>query len=159
MSDVTLIGICIAFFGVVALLYALYCYQRSVDAAAWPKTDGTIVSASLVHTGYADKDRGEMSRRLYEPVIEYTYTVRGRTYKGTRIVIGELVARDQAAVVEMLQPYPAGARVLVSYDPRDPAAAALETRVDGWTSFGYVSLGVFLLIIGIWMMSPWGPRA
>jgi hypothetical protein len=55
------------------------------------------------------------------PLVLYAYQVNGQKYRGERIRSTGSVAGCDAATR-----YPAGSRVDVYYDPRDPSVCALE---------------------------------
>lgn len=106
---------------------------RSMQAARWPTTQGTVISSRL---GESSSDKGG---RTYRVDIRYRYDVAGHTYEsnqydgtGTSTYSGW---RDQKqAAVAAHRP---GKPVTVYYDPADPADAMLSTVVPPGT-FAFV---------------------
>ena len=145
----TFFGLVAVVLGVVSLGYAVITYVRSVEAESWPKAEGTITHASLKHTGTTDGDdvgeRHESRREWYVPVIQYTYTVAGRAYRGNRIVIGEMQGMDRERAAEYLDAYREGAKVSVAYDRANPSSAVLEARVDAGPVLLYAAIGLALI--------------
>ena len=60
--------------------------------------------------------------------LEYSYTVAGTDYKGTRIRLRS--SSRQSARIDSVR-FPEGARVTVYYDPSNPALSILERQI-GW---------------------------
>ena len=153
----TLFGIAAILLGVLSLGYALYTYRRGIESQSWPKAEGTIIHVSVKHAGSTgDVSKNESQREWYLPVIEYTYSVRGRTYKGNRILIGELSSMPHESALELLQPYREGAKVRVSYDPANPANAVLQTRVNTGAVARYAVIGIVLLLVVAYAKFFWG---
>lgn len=82
---------------------------------AWPNTRGTVLSATvqMSHTARARRE---------SPLVFYAYQVDGRMFQGHRVrATGHCTNAS-----EVIARYPAGASVVVYYDPTDPANSALE---------------------------------
>ena len=93
----------------------------------WPQTEGKVI-ANLVQS-HRNKP-GDIRHNFSDtevsnhPLVEYEYTVEGKTCRCSRITVGERVsARDLEATLDR---YPVGAPVTVFYDPADPKRAVLE---------------------------------
>lgn len=84
-------------------------------AVAWPHTRGTVLSAT-VQVNHTHRSRHEA------PLVVYAYQVNGEMFQGHRVRTNG--APDNASAT--LARYPAGASVIVYYDPEDPANSALE---------------------------------
>lgn len=88
--------------------------QSDRPAADWLHTKGTVLSSTV-------QVRQQGAARREVPLVLYAYQVNGQKYRGERIrCSGHLVGHEVASR------YPAGARVDVYYDPRDPSVCALE---------------------------------
>jgi Protein of unknown function (DUF3592) len=74
----------------------------------------------------------------YTPEVSYEYLVDGKRYEGNRIHLYKENSTSEKAMARMRDRYPAGARVMVHYDPQDPSIAVLEA------GFTVVSFAVFL---------------
>ncbi len=91
-------------------------------AQSWPSVPGMVLSSSVQWR------RGTDNRDEQNAVVIYQYEVNGKSYQGQTIKAGEQFLRvrmpgeDQAIVNR----YPAGASVMVYYNPSKPEEAALE---------------------------------
>lgn len=81
----------------------------------WPNTRGTVLSAT-VQMSHTSRARHE------SPLVLYAYQVDGRMFQGHRVRANGPCANAS----EVIARYPAGASVVVYYDPADPANSALE---------------------------------
>jgi hypothetical protein len=93
-------------------------------ALRWPHTMGTVLSVTV-----------QMSRqgatRQEAPLVLYAYQVKGQVFQGSRVRACDANGRRRAAgtqtsAANTVTRYPAGAPVIVYYDPTDPAISALE---------------------------------
>ncbi len=93
-------------------------------ALSWPHTMGTVLSATV-----------QMSRRgatrQEAPLVLYAYQVHGQVFQGSRVRAGDANghrknAGTQTSASNTVTRYPAGAPVIVYYDPANPASSALE---------------------------------
>ena len=158
MSEAASWGIGAGVLGLISLGWAFVLYQRGVESRSWPSVEGTIVHVSVRHTGSSGAGNAEESRReWFVPVIEYTYSVRGRSYKGNRFFVGGLSSMEHGGALGMLQPYREGAKVTVFHDPKYPDSAVLETRADGNAVTRYAAVGVVLLLFAAVLLSMKGP--
>ena len=89
--------------------------KRENHGGWWPHTRGTVLSAT-VQVGSNTRSRHEA------PLVVYAYQVNGQMFQGHRVRTNGTT--DNAS--ETLARYPAGASVIVYYDPDDPANSALE---------------------------------
>ena len=62
----------------------------------------------------------------YGPHLIYKYVVQGQTYYSNRRSFGQLSGSDEEWAAEILEKYPPGARIPVSYSPDNPHLAVLE---------------------------------
>lgn len=89
--------------------------DRRAHEQPWPQTMGTILSASVQVSS-----RGAV--RTEHPLIFYAYQVDGQVFQGNRLRRNGNGAHAATALVR----YPAGASVVVYYDPANPGHSALE---------------------------------
>jgi Protein of unknown function (DUF3592) len=104
--------------------------------ARWPSVTG-VIAARWVHE-YVQHDSV-----LFEPTVEYTYSVDGAQFRSTRFWY--MVSRyedDRAAAEEDLTRFPVGSQVTVRYDPRHPDESVVK--------FGSPSAPV--LVVGVLTM-------
>lgn len=105
---------------------------KSIRSNYWPTTQGVIESAAS-HLNPNGKGGG-----TYSVEIIYTYQIAGVDYTGNKIAIGQMSASSQYTQ-GILDRYPIGRKVSVSYSPGDPSEAVLETGIHGGT---WICLGV-----------------
>ena len=95
--------------------------------------------------------RGGNRVRFYQAVVEYAYTVRDREYHSTNLSFGAKTAGAQGTAEATAARYPAGADVVVHYDPRSPSNAVVELVVAmnraGWL-LAVVFLGLAVYFSG-----------
>ncbi len=111
----TAVLLSVAAYGTLRLLRVRRLSDRELRHPAWPYTRGTVLSATvqMSHTARA---------RHESPLVLYAYQVDGQMFQGHRV-------RSSGAcpnASEVIARYPAGASVVVYYDPADPANSALE---------------------------------
>jgi len=114
----------IACVGVALLLRAKKSSSMRSLAVAWPHTMGTVLSAS-VQVSHQGTSRHE------SPLVLYAYQVNGQVFQGHRVRVGDEMGRVRVAggassASSTIARYPAGASVIVYYDPTNPANSALE---------------------------------
>lgn len=93
-------------------------------AVSWPHTMGTVISATVQVSHHANS-------RQEAPLVLYAYQVQGEVFQGSRVRVGDEFGRVRTAGTESsasntVARYPAGACVIVYYDPTNPANSALE---------------------------------
>lgn len=114
----------------------IFSTQRRMKAVqGWSPTMGTVDSS------YLEWRRSSNNRASTNyPVVHYSYQVGGQMYQGAKIAPGMEVGGTGAGRV--VQRYPAGAQVMVFYDPQDPADAVLERKAPAqwiiWLVLGIV---------------------
>ncbi len=114
--------------------------QKAQDSADWPEVSGRILSSSVdsrMKSGSINQKpkKRNRKRRLYFPKIRYEYSVKGKTYTGTRISYGDSESENQARARRISNQYSAGKEVRVFYSPSDPQECLLEPGVKGQTWF------------------------
>ena len=114
-----------------------YLVQRGVQSldtalksTTWPTTQG-IVTRSTVREFASDvRENGRVvpnrKSRTYSPDIEYRYTVGGLELTGTRISIEDASIGTRASSQTLVDEYPVGRAVTVSYEPVQPSNSVLE---------------------------------
>jgi len=101
---------------------------RAVASTGWPAAEGVVVGAEVAST---DRDRDADGRvretRTTEGRVTVQYRVGGRTYTTQTLHVGEWAAAGDATWAQLrLLRHPVGARVRVSYAPRDPGLAVVD---------------------------------
>jgi hypothetical protein len=101
---------------------------RAAERERWPTVEGVVERAPsppLIR-------RGQVVRRAHEEGrILVRYDVRGTRHASQALERGALSAYGDSSDAELrARRYPAGARVALRYDPRDPARAVLPDERD-----------------------------
>jgi len=141
----------VAFFslGGIMVLALLWGARRQVaEASGWPQTAGHIVSSKVEH--YRQRVGGARTGSLvtfYEAVVEYDYSVSGRTYHSTRLSFGGKTAGSQQSAEAAAARYPEGSQVMVHYDPKNPSSAVLDVRIAQGVMWIVVAIAFFGLAI------------
>ena len=116
-------------------LAIIYFMRRKMAAVSqWPSTMGTVVMSRIEQRsssegGYTDY-----------PVVQYSYQVGGQAFQSLKLAPGPEVGGTGARKV--VARYPAGAQVMVFYNPQNPSEAVLERKAPAqWLM--WLLLGVF----------------
>ncbi|MBA4384612.1 MAG: hypothetical protein C0410_07740 [Anaerolinea sp.] len=133
--------------------------NRCKTVAGWSKTNGTVDRATVEEhksQRYNRTLRTGYRRTLYEPKIEYSYSVMGSifhsgAYQNFNGVYHE-TSEEKAA--EIVAAYPAGKSVTVTYDPNNPSDAYLLPETDTHRLVKNRSGQVVMLIIAlVWFLT------
>jgi hypothetical protein len=113
-------------------------------AMTWPKTRGRILSSAIVEDSMRTAT-GQVGTGFY-PRVTYTYSVAGKEYTGERISFGDL-RLNYTDAENVKSKFNVDDEVDVSYNPEDPAEAALAPQAKR----GLKSLipGIFLFACGL----------
>lgn len=130
----------------------LYKYYEVRKTMAWRRTPGRIVAARArarkVRTAQThDRALGGGDHQIRNfAEITYEYHVGGRSYRGSRVSIGEDLGNHD--VEGRLARYPVGREVSVFYDPSRPQDAVLESDApEGvWRTMA-LFIGVLVLML------------
>lgn len=125
VNDLWIIAGVIGFFflvlNAVFLGIILFTRRRVATVSEWPSTMGTV------NASYLERRRSSSrSGSTHYPVVQYSYQVGGQPYQGRKIAPGPEVGGTGAGKV--VARYPAGAQVMVFYNPENPSEAVLETK-------------------------------
>jgi hypothetical protein len=93
--------------------------KKMAEVSQWPSTMGTVMMSTI--------DRRSSSDGYTDyPVVQYSYQIGGQAYQSTKLAPGpEMGGTGMEKVVER---YPAGAQVMVFYNPQNPSDAVLEKK-------------------------------
>jgi hypothetical protein len=105
-----------------AIFLGIIFFMRRKMAAVsqWPSTMGTVLMSTLERRYSSDSGSTDY------PVVQYSYQVSGQTYQSTKLAPGPEVGGTGAGKV--VARYPAGAQVMVFYNPENPSEAVLERK-------------------------------
>jgi hypothetical protein len=119
--------------------YGLWNARRSMQAASWPTTPGTITQLSV------QEDSGGEGGTTYMVKLLYTYRVDGVLYEGNRLAFGYSGSSNRQAQQEIHRKLNDAKEVSVRYDPSDPAVSCLSFGLHG-------SIRFILLFSIIWLV-------
>lgn len=94
--------------------------RRMAAVSQWPSTMGAV------HASFLDRRSSSEGGYTNYPVVQYSYQVGGQAYQGAKIAPGPEVGGTGAGKV--VARYPAGAQVMVFYNPQNPSDAVLERK-------------------------------
>ncbi len=115
------IGFFFLILNVIFLGILFFMRRRMAAVSQWSSTMGTV-SASYLERRHSSSDSGSTNY----PVVQYSYQVSGQSYQSTKLAPGPEVGGTGAGKV--VARYPAGAQVMVFYNPQNPSDAVLETK-------------------------------
>ena len=121
LITVGVIGFVFLVLNVIFLGIIFFMRRRMAAVSQWPSTLGTV-NASYLERRSSSSDSGSTNY----PVVQYSYQVGGQAYQGTKLAPGPEVGGTGAGKV--VARYPAGAQVMVFYNPENPSDAVLETK-------------------------------
>lgn len=135
-------------FGVLG--YGIWAARRSTQVANWPITQGNLTNVVL-------KENPDSDGTTYEVQVEYTYTVDGQVYHGSRLAFGYGSSSNHQAEAEIYEKLKAAKSVDVRYDPVNPASSALSYGIHFTIRFVLAFAITWLaFVIGftlLWMLS------
>ena len=114
------IGCVLVILNAVFLGVIFFTRRKMATVSKWPSTMGTIQSS------YIDWRSSSDSGTTAYPVIQYSYQVGGQAYQSNKLAPGPEIGGTGANKV--VARYPAGAQVMVFYNPQNPAEAVLERK-------------------------------
>ena len=137
-------------FGLAVLAIVAISLREATAMKRWPVAQGRMLSAKVEeYRTSASRGAGGARDRmtLYRAELVYEYEVAGKRFRGTRVAqspgLHRGVPEFAARVVER---YPSGSAVAVSYNPKRPDESVLEPRVPASWIFG-AAIGVSLLVL------------
>jgi hypothetical protein len=139
--------------GLAIILFGLQGARRDYESTNWPKADGSIRS-SIVRRS---TNKNGVS---YQANVLFDYVVSGVAYSGSQVSFSQFGLGSSNHAQSIVDRYPKGARVKVSYAPGDPALSVLETGLSIADSF--LPLGGAAFLIAGYYLGPsrkWKPTA
>lgn len=104
---------------IVFLVVIYFMRKKMAEVSQWPSTMGSVVMSTIERRSSNDGDTDY-------PVVQYSYQVNGQAYQSTKRAPGPEVGGTGARGV--VARYPAGAQVMVFYNPQNPSDAVLERK-------------------------------
>jgi hypothetical protein len=145
-----LIWVFFMLFGVAILAPGLRNLWYAHASQAWPTTDGIVIFAEEEATDQVLQDsegrRGQFT--MHGAPLAYQYEVNGTRYFSNVRHFGQFIeSSSQDWADSILQRYPSGTGVPVSYCPNDPDLAALEPGINS-ESYYLPGGGLAFLLFG-----------
>src|SRR3989304_9221733 len=120
--------------GAIWIAYSLGEIRLAYASRDWPKTAGTVISASAEAVRREDRREHEAPEVL-TPVwfrISYQYAVEGVTYNGNQVYAGQWLPISDWGARELRERYNPARKVQVFYDPARPWLSVLEPGFDSY---------------------------
>ena len=120
LLTVGIIGFVLFILNAIFLTILFFMRRKMAAVSQWPSTMGTVMMSRIEQRsssegGYTDY-----------PVVQYSYQIGGQAYQGYKLAPGPEVGGTGAGKV--VARYPAGAQVMVFYNPQNPSEAVLERK-------------------------------
>ncbi len=87
----------------------------------WPSTTGQVTDSAITIIDLEDSEHN------YYPNIQYSYEVRGRSYRGNRFALDTVAWSSSSEVEKIIAKYPRGHAVTVYHDRLIPRFSMLRT--------------------------------
>lgn len=120
LLTVGIIGFVLLILNTVFLGIIYFMRRKMAVVSQWPSSMGTVMMSTIEQRsssegGYTDY-----------PVVQYSYQVGGQAFQSFKLAPGPEVGGTGARKV--VARYPAGAQVMVFYNPQNPSEAVLERK-------------------------------
>jgi len=120
LLTVGIIGFVFLILNAVFLGIIFFMRRKMAVVSEWPSTMGTVNASYLERRFSSEGDSTNY------PVVKYSYQIGGQRYQSTKLAPGPEVGGTGAGKV--VERYPAGAQVMVFYNPQNPSEAVLERK-------------------------------
>lgn len=128
-----LVGVGLMCAGAVALF-------RAQASTQWPTVEGKVIDSEVERNHGGDGTQ-------YEAEVHYQYVVKGTTYNSNRVAFGSIRKDDPSDARMVVNRYPKGATVTVSYSPNDPTLSVLEPGIHG-AALLFPAFGLLFFLAG-----------
>jgi hypothetical protein len=120
LLTVGIIGFVLFILNAIFLTILFFMRRKMAAVSQWPSTMGTVMLSRI-----EQRSSSEGGFTDY-PVVQYSYQIGGQAYQGYKLAPGPEVGGTGAGKV--VARYPAGAQVMVFYNPQNPSEAVLERK-------------------------------
>ena len=117
--------------------------QQAIASKSWPVAQGRTFVSQVRETKIP---KGKSSAPGYRAVLEYEYTVNGKTYRSNLIHFNYRATEKREEALRFVERYPEGSLLPVYYDPQNPMTAVVE---PGHEEELYKEMQVMVLVIGL----------
>ena len=117
---VGIIAFVLVILNAIFLTILFFMRRRMATVSQWPSTMGTVLMSRIEQRtssegGYTDY-----------PVVQYSYQINGQAYQNAKLAPGPEVGGSGAG--KIVARYPAGAQVMVFYNPQNFSDTVLERK-------------------------------
>jgi hypothetical protein len=147
-----LVGSAILVMGLYFAVHQVPAIITGLQSQTWSATTATVLSSRwLTHLATGDEYNQEYEGKGYThtPEITYSYTVQGRKFTGARYQFGDTGRRYVNDIKSVVDRYPVGRVVRVTYNPNDPSQSVLEPGVNGMSWF-MLAVGLAMIALGMY---------
>jgi hypothetical protein len=137
-DGIGLLGAFMVMFGAIAPVVAVFAWSGTRKQLGWEPVRGTIRVSEVGFDG-----------EYYHPRIEYTYSHRGREFRGTRVRSLTMLVSWSGPSRTKIEEYPVGSEVTVFVDPEHPRESVLVRGGDPRFLPAALTLSVVLLVLGM----------
>lgn len=130
--------------GLLLIFLGIGTVKQAFASRNWPSCSGKILSSSVEKTS---SGVGKNRSSSYTAAVLYEYRVAGQRYTSNQIFFGQYNFGSRSPAQALAAKYPAGKRVLVYYEPQNPANAVLQPGVS-WASFAVLGFGIIFSAVG-----------
>ena len=110
--------------GLAVMIWGLGAVWEAFSSLTWDEAPG-VVSRSYVASSAVEREGSRLLRRNV-PFVYVDYRVDGKRYTTRRLQIGDPGMGLHVLAEGLIEDYPKGEQVQVSYDPDDPSRAVIE---------------------------------
>jgi hypothetical protein len=143
--------------GSVSIYLGLQTTQYAKDSLDWPVTKAKIAKSGVELETTTSNSTGSLSTsRTYRAIVEYEFSVEGKSFQGNRIAYGHYDTEDAVDAERTIEAFPVGAIVDVSYLPDNPLESVLKPG-DAGAPWFFIILGGVFLFVGL-VMARYFPR-
>jgi hypothetical protein len=128
--------------GVVLSAVALALKARALRQRAWRKVPGTITTAEV-----------RLIRENYGAVVEYSYAVDGRVFRGDRLQSLSVTSNLRGSVERLVSQYPVGSQITVYVNPMYATESVLIPGGDPSFLIFMLAFALLPLVAGIAMIA------
>jgi len=137
------IGSALVLLGVIGALTGAFAWRLARRQLGWEAVVGTVCASKV-----------QFNWEFYEPRIEYTYSYRGRAFRGWKVRSLAILTNWHGPARRVIEKYPLGIAVTVYVDPKNPWDSVLERGGDPKFLPLITSISALLLILG-WLVLIW----
>lgn len=115
-------------------------FVSSVFRLSWPEAQATVQTVNIKSSGVPGKEE-----KTFAVDLIYRFAEGGREIE-TSATLSQGKRREKG--LELARRYPAGTKITVRYDPRDPVVSDFASGPD-WASGAFFGAGLFFFSLGL----------